>query len=136
MMTITINNNTYELDTSIGMMDRILAKTGKPALELLDDMCGTPSAMYIEILKLAAGSGGLPAASLAADISADSEWGYYKLSETVSALIARIMFPGTARAMEAQIDRMAGGNELIKNKFRAWLEMPGPNPEPLNGKKS
>jgi len=134
-MTITINNNAYELDTSIGMMDRILAKTGKPALELLDDMCATPSALYIDILKLAAGPDGR-AASLAADISADSEWGYYKLSETVSALIARIMFPGTARAMEAQIDRMAGGNELIKNKFRAWLEMPGPNPEPLNGKKS
>ena len=133
MMTITVNNNDYELDTSIGMMDKILEKTGKPALELLDDMCATPSAMYIEILKLAAGAGGRQATSLAADIAADGEWGYYRLSEAVSALIARIMFPGAARAMEAQIDRMAGGNELIKNKFRAWLDMPGPDPEPVNG---
>jgi hypothetical protein len=135
-MTIIVNNTEYELDTSIGMMDKILAKTGKPALELLDDMCGTPSAMYIDILKLAAGPGGRQATALAADICADSEWGYYRLAEAVSALIAKIMFPGEACAMEAQIERMAGGSELIKNKFRAWLELPGPNREALNGEKN
>jgi hypothetical protein len=136
MMNIAVNGNDYALDTSIGMMDRILKKTGKPALELLDDMCGTPSSEYTEILKLAAESGGGQGAALAADIGVDGEWGYYMLSEAVSALIARIMFPGPMGAMEAQIDRMAGGNELIKNKFRAWLALPGPNREARNGEKN
>lgn len=122
-MFITVGNNTYDLQTKLGVSIKIEQKFKQPLTQIFANIDNAEIPEMISILAIAAGKHGDPKVYNEFEADILDNWDYTDLQLAGTELIVNLLYSGTEEQIEKKLEKFPASEDQ-KNAFREMLGLP------------